>query len=84
MPLGSYATDRAYAQSIRLHFINPGEPSQDAYLERFTGRLRVLRRRICPCDSPSRRHGAGDFGRSAPGSLEPDTSVVGRWVNQLT
>ena len=42
MPLGSYATDRAYAQSIRLHFINPGEPSQDAYLERFTGRLRVL------------------------------------------
>jgi len=31
-----------------------------------------------------RRHGAGDFGRSAPGSLEPNTSVVCRWVNQLT
>ena len=43
-----------------------------------------LRRRICPCDSPPRRHGAGDFGRSAPGSLEPDTSVVCRRVNQLT
>ena len=30
----------AYAQGIRLHFIEPGKPNQNAYVESFNGRLR--------------------------------------------
>jgi putative transposase len=35
------ALDRwAYAQGIQLHFIEPGKPNQNAYVEGFNGRLR--------------------------------------------
>ena len=30
----------AYAQGIRLHFIEPGKPNQNAYVESFNGRFR--------------------------------------------
>jgi putative transposase len=30
----------AYAQGIQLHFIEPGKPNQNAYVESFNGRLR--------------------------------------------
>ena len=30
----------AYAQGIRLHFIDPGKPNQNAYVESFNGRFR--------------------------------------------
>lgn len=30
----------AYAQRVRLHFIEPGKPNQNAYVESFNGRLR--------------------------------------------
>jgi putative transposase len=30
----------AYAQGIRLHFIEPGKPNQNAFVESFNGRLR--------------------------------------------
>jgi transposase InsO family protein len=30
----------AYARGIRLHFIDPGKPNQNAYVESFNGRFR--------------------------------------------
>jgi putative transposase len=32
--------DWAYSRGVRLHFIDPGKPSQNAYAESFNGRLR--------------------------------------------
>ena len=29
-----------YAHGVQLHFINPGEPVQNAYIKSFNGRLR--------------------------------------------
>jgi putative transposase len=30
----------AYARDVRLHFIQPGKPSQNRYIESFNGKLR--------------------------------------------
>ena len=37
----SQALDRwAYRRGIRLHFIDPGKPEQNAYVESFNGKFR--------------------------------------------
>ena len=38
--VGRALDSRAYARGIQLHFIEPGKPNQNAYVESFNGRLR--------------------------------------------
>jgi transposase InsO family protein len=42
--IGQVLDQWAWRNDVRLHFIDPGKPTQNAFIESFSGRFRVVSR----------------------------------------